>query len=92
MSDFKACSSLFKGSFPHRGYPTFGSSQDDAVQVRLAEFALLAGAALTHLWQHRLTLVGARGRPGDAPVVALQLHLLRDLQHVSEPLVIDTAP
>jgi hypothetical protein len=37
-----AVSISLKGSFPHRGCPGFGSSQDDAVQIRLRQFPLLA--------------------------------------------------
>ena len=40
----------------------------------------------------RSALVGSRRRTRRAPIVALELHLLRDQQYVTEPLVLDHRP
>jgi hypothetical protein len=40
----------------------------------------------------RSTLAGSRRRTGRTPVVAIGRHLLRNLQCVTEPLVLDYRP
>ena len=58
--------------------------RDYAVKVVLREFTLLLRALRAFRWPNRLSLIRARRGAGDAPVVALRLDRLRDLQYVTQ--------
>jgi hypothetical protein len=62
---------------------------DHAIDIGLRELALLLRALRAFRCPSRLSLIRARRRAGDAPVVALRLDRLRDLQRVPQSLVLD---